>query len=103
MTPYADARPVHDIKNCFFYHRMDLPGIGVVGGQWDLRSTIEDYLAGFQFAGKRVLDVGAASGFRASGWDGGGAGAAPLAWRRVGGWVFWRWRVWAGIRAGHSR
>lgn len=63
MTPYADPRPVHDIKSCYFYHRMDLPGIGVVGGDWDLRSTIEDYLAGFQFAGKRVLDVGAASGF----------------------------------------
>jgi SAM-dependent methyltransferase len=42
---------------------MDLPGVGLVGGQWDLRTTIESYLAGFQFAGKRVLDVGAASGF----------------------------------------
>jgi SAM-dependent methyltransferase len=27
------------------------------------RQTVEDYLAGFPFAGKRVLDVGAASGF----------------------------------------
>ena len=42
---------------------MELPGVGVVGGQWDLRETIEDYLAAFPFAGKRVLDVGAARGF----------------------------------------
>jgi len=63
MTPYADPRPVGDIESCYFYHRMELPGVGVVGGQWDLRRSIEDYLAGFPFAGKRVLDVGAASGF----------------------------------------
>jgi hypothetical protein len=63
MKPYADPRAVRDIENCFFYHRMELPGVGVVGGQWDLRETIEDYLAAFPFAGKRVLDVGAASGF----------------------------------------
>jgi hypothetical protein len=63
MTPYADPRPVGDIESCYFYHRMELPGVGVVAGQWDLRQTVEDYLAGFPFAGKRVLDVGAASGF----------------------------------------
>lgn len=63
MKPYADPRLVRDIESCFFYHRMGLSGVGVVGGQWDLRETIEDYLAAFQFAGKRVLDVGAASGF----------------------------------------
>lgn len=63
MTPYAAPRLVGDIGSCYFYHRMELPGVGLVGGQWDLRRTIEAYLAGFQFAGKRVLDVGAASGF----------------------------------------
>jgi SAM-dependent methyltransferase len=42
---------------------MDLPGIGDVGGQWDLRQTIDAYLGGFDFRGKRALDVGAASGF----------------------------------------
>jgi SAM-dependent methyltransferase len=63
MTPYADPRLVRDIASCYFYHRMELPGVGLVGGQWDLRPTIDGYLAGFPFAGKRVLDVGAASGF----------------------------------------
>jgi SAM-dependent methyltransferase len=42
---------------------MDLPGIGRVGQEWDLRPTIDAYLGGFDFRGKRVLDVGAASGF----------------------------------------
>jgi SAM-dependent methyltransferase len=42
---------------------MDLPGVGVVGGQWDLRDTVDDYLGRFDFRGKRVLDVGTASGF----------------------------------------
>lgn len=42
---------------------MDLPEIGTVNGQWDLRGRIDDYLAGVPLAGRRVLDVGAASGF----------------------------------------
>jgi hypothetical protein len=47
--------PVH------FYYFMDLPGIGEVGDQWDLRKTIDDYFGHFGFSGKRVLDVGVAS------------------------------------------
>jgi SAM-dependent methyltransferase len=42
---------------------MDLPGLGTTTGQWDLRATADDYLGRFDFAGKRVLDLGAASGF----------------------------------------
>jgi len=60
---YASPRLVSDASECFFYHVMDLPGVGVVGGQWDLRDTVDDYLGRFDFRGKRVLDVGAASGF----------------------------------------
>ena len=63
MTPYADPRLVQDIGSCYFYHWMELPGVGLVEGQWDLRTTIDGYLASFPFSGKRVLDVGAASGF----------------------------------------
>ena len=63
MTPYEEPRVVRDIGGCYFYHRMELPGVGLVGGQWDLRPTIDGCLAGFPFAGRRVLDVGAASGF----------------------------------------
>jgi SAM-dependent methyltransferase len=42
---------------------MDLPGVGTIGNTWDLRKTIHDYLGRFDFTGKRVLDVGSASGF----------------------------------------
>lgn len=60
---YAEPRLVTDIANCFFYHTIDVPGYGLCPGQWDLRATIEDYLAHTTFAGKRVLDIGTADGF----------------------------------------
>lgn len=60
---YASPRLVTDLKECHFYHTMDLPGHGTVRGAWDLRSNVDRYLGGFSFQGKRVLDVGAASGF----------------------------------------
>ncbi|HRT07960.1 MAG TPA: class I SAM-dependent methyltransferase [Candidatus Paceibacterota bacterium] len=60
---YAEPLRVEDPSECAFYHRMELPGLGVVGGQWDLRDVINDYLGRFDFKGKRVLDVGTASGY----------------------------------------
>jgi SAM-dependent methyltransferase len=60
---FAHARQVDDIADCEFYHTMELPDIGIVEGQWDLRGRLQDYLAGVNVSGKRVFDVGAASGF----------------------------------------
>lgn len=61
---YATPRRVEDPADCRFYHAMDLPGLGTVGGDWDLRPTIDDYLGRFDgFRGRRCLDVGTASGF----------------------------------------
>lgn len=60
---YETPWEVTDIDSCAFYHFMDLPGIGEVGDQWDLRKTIDKYFGKFDFSGKRALDVGAASGF----------------------------------------
>ena len=60
---YVAPREIEQLADCAFYHFMDLPGVGTVGDHWDLRPTIDDYLGHFDFAGKRVLDVGAASGF----------------------------------------
>jgi hypothetical protein len=60
---FATPRLVTDLRDCFFYHTMDIPGHGVIAGQWDLRAGIGKYLGGIDFRGKRVLDVGAASGF----------------------------------------
>jgi hypothetical protein len=42
---------------------MDIPGQGVVQGQWDLRAHVDSYLGGVDLQGKEVLEIGAASGF----------------------------------------
>jgi len=63
MSLYAEPRLVSDLSQCHFYHAMDLPGIGFVRGNWDLRHSYERYTGGVDFAGRRTLDVGTASGF----------------------------------------
>ena len=60
---YAEPLIIDDPNDCFFYHFMDLPGVGEVGTQWDLRDSIDAYLGNFDFTGKRTLDVGTASGY----------------------------------------
>ena len=62
MSIYTEPRSVSDLKECYFYHTMDLPGIGKIEGNWDLRPNLKKYLGGVDFTGKRVLDVGSASG-----------------------------------------
>jgi len=61
-APYASPRSVESLEECYFYHTMDVPGHGTIEGEWDLRGSIDRYLGHFNFDGKRVLDVGAASG-----------------------------------------
>ena len=60
---YAEPRQVDRVEDCLFYHKIDIPGVGVVGDQWDLRACVDDYLGRIDFRGKRVLDVGTAGGF----------------------------------------
>jgi hypothetical protein len=62
MSIYAEPRSVSDLKECYFYHTMDIPGHGTITGNWDLRSKLDAYLGHVDFRNKRVLDVGAASG-----------------------------------------
>jgi len=59
------SQPIGELQRCLFYHTMDLPGVGTVTGDWDLRPGIADYLANTRLDGRRVLDVGTASGFLA--------------------------------------
>jgi hypothetical protein len=54
---------VTDLGACKFYHAIDLPGIGKVGGDWDLRETIDTYLGHGSLEGLTFLDLGTASGF----------------------------------------
>lgn len=62
---FRPAQPVLDLSksDCDFYHRMDIPGVGSVGGVWDLRAGVAAYLGNVDFRGKRVLEIGPASGF----------------------------------------
>jgi O-methyltransferase len=60
---FAEPLKVDDVADCYFYHTMELPGHGVINGEWDLRPGVQDYLGKVEFAGKRVLEIGPASGF----------------------------------------
>ena len=59
-------------QDCNWYHVMDVPGIGVTPGLWDLRSQFDEYIGHVDLKGKTVLDMGTASGFLsfASEWAG---------------------------------
>jgi hypothetical protein len=59
---FAEPRRVTNLDECFFYHAMDLPVHGSVDGYWDLRGNESQYLGEVPFAGKRVLEIGPASG-----------------------------------------
>src|SRR5258708_37458140 len=63
MSSYAEPRHVAGRSPCVFYHSIDLPGLGTVTGNWDMRGRFEDYTGNVALAGKRFLDVGTASGF----------------------------------------
>lgn len=60
---YSEPREVNSPEDCWFYHTMDLPGFGLVQGEWDLRGGVDDYLGHVNLQGKRVLEIGTASGF----------------------------------------
>jgi len=60
---YAEPRAISSLEECYFYHTMDIPGYGSVEGQWDLRGNEDRYTGGLNFKGRRVLEVGTASGF----------------------------------------
>ncbi|CAN5511901.1 hypothetical protein BH10PSE7_BH10PSE7_00840 [soil metagenome] len=60
---YAEPMQVDSREGTWFYHTTELPEHGLIKGHWDLRDTAGAYLGNYDFAGKRALDVGAASGF----------------------------------------
>jgi len=56
-------RDVTSMEACEFYHVVDLPDGPPTRGQWDLRKTADRYLGNVDFAGRRVIEIGPASGF----------------------------------------
>jgi SAM-dependent methyltransferase len=62
-SPYAAPIDVASLDECYYYHTMDVPGHGLVEGEWDLRGGVDTYVGREPVAGKRVLEIGTASGF----------------------------------------
>lgn len=60
---YEAPQTVSSVNDCDFYHTMEVPGVGIVEGQWDLREGVDKYLGGYDFSNKRVLEIGPATGF----------------------------------------
>lgn len=65
MNEQVYEKPLHvdSVSECNFYHTTDIPGIGLVEGQWDLRKGVDEYLGSYDFTSKRVLEIGPATGF----------------------------------------
>src|ERR1043166_4467556 len=59
----ASPRHIENLADCYFYHTMELPDLGVQHGHWDLRGRFADYVGGVEVKGKSVLDIGTATGF----------------------------------------
>ena len=51
-----------DLTDFVWYHAFELPDGTVLPGVWDLRGHETDYLGGVDLAGKRVLELGPATG-----------------------------------------
>lgn len=49
-APYSAPSTIASLDDCYFYHTMDVPGHGVVEGEWDLHGAIPAYLGNFDFA-----------------------------------------------------
>ncbi len=61
---YAEPKNITDINDCLFYSTIDIPNYGTVkGDKFDFRGQEAEYLGNVNFKNKRVLDIGAASGF----------------------------------------
>lgn len=61
----------------FFYHVIDLPGEAPTPGSWDFRTSEAAYHGNLDFAGKRVLEVGTATGSHAFWMEQQGASVVP--------------------------
>jgi SAM-dependent methyltransferase len=59
----AARRADADVSDLVWYHAVDLPDGRILPGAWDLRGHESAYLGGVDLAGKRVLELGPATGY----------------------------------------
>ena len=62
-SPCVTPRGVRSREDCLYYHTIELPGLGLIRGFWDLRGGEDAYLGNVEVAGRSVLEIGPASGF----------------------------------------
>jgi len=106
MAPiYAEPRLVTDLNDCYFYHTIDLPGVGTIKGNWDLRGRLEEYLGHVDFSRRRVLDVGAANGLLSFSMEEHGAEVVSFDLDRNAKWdlvPFAAWTDYEAVRPGNQ-
>jgi len=86
-VPPAELPDLADLA-ASFYHVTDLPNGVTTPGLWDLRGRVDDYLGGASFSGKRVLEIGPASGFLTAEMERRGADVVALDIPENGNWDF---------------
>jgi hypothetical protein len=59
----SNLREGADLSDFTWYHTTELPDGRVLPGAWDLRGHEADYLGGVDLAGRRVLELGPATGY----------------------------------------
>ena len=59
----SKVREGADLADLVWYHVIELPDGQVLPGAWDLRGHEDAYLGGVNVAGKRVLELGPATGY----------------------------------------
>ena len=63
QSALSERRAGADLTDFVWYHAFELPDGTVLPGVWDLRGHESDYLGGVDLAGKRVLELGPATGY----------------------------------------
>ena len=87
---FAAPRVVSNADECLFYHTVDVPGRGTFKGFWDIRGREAEYLGNVSFAGRRVLEIGPASGHLTFFMEKQGAEVASIEARDESVWdLFW--------------
>ncbi|HZI19913.1 MAG TPA: hypothetical protein VEY09_15115 [Pyrinomonadaceae bacterium] len=79
-------RKVAGLDDCLFYHTIEVPGFGLVPGFWDLRGGEAEYLGRVPLAGRRVLEIGPASGHLTFYMEAQGADVISVEAADVSGW-----------------
>ena len=59
---YATPRQVTNLEDCLFYHSMNIPGHGLVTGNWDILGNESQYIGEVPLKDKRVIEIGPGSG-----------------------------------------